>query len=165
MATTHRCVHDDTSLTALRNLALQFAHVKMAQMEALWEAAEIQRNQYCNRTPDGPRGGQNLSKGNLYCPVFRNAKFANGSKMFPTLYFMVLDEDVLLQSIPPPPRRGSGEASVVSCVPSGSPGCTPGGVAQGPIVSATCPGTPASRSQTEASSASMQSGTKRARHE
>lgn len=72
---------------------MQFAHFDQADMEALCEIADNLRSEYCKKTLDGPRGGERLSKGNLYCPRFADH--------YPFLYFYTFPEKELFQDFEP----------------------------------------------------------------
>lgn len=73
----------------------------MDEVEALWESFETQRTEYCTGQLDGHRGGEPLSRGNLYSPNFKG-------KGFPLLYFMKYDETKLFELVTPPPAFHQG---------------------------------------------------------
>jgi hypothetical protein len=63
----------------------------MEDMEVLWQNCETLRDKYCKKQYDANRGGAKLSKGHLYCPVFKGH--------FHDLYFMDLPFSKLFMNI------------------------------------------------------------------
>jgi hypothetical protein len=65
--------------------------MSMVDMEMAWQNAESMRDAYCRKKYDPTRGGgQKMSKGNLYCPVFR--------EHYHELFFLDLDWNKVVKS-------------------------------------------------------------------
>jgi hypothetical protein len=63
----------------------------MEEIEVAWQNCETKRDKYVKKTYDVTRGGAKLSKGNLYCPVFKNH--------FHKLFFLDLPVDDVLEGV------------------------------------------------------------------
>jgi hypothetical protein len=75
----------------------------MEEMEAAWQNCETLRDGYVKNIYDTTRGGQKLSKGNLYCPVFKDH--------FHALFFLDLPVEAVLAGIDVPPVRAEARES------------------------------------------------------
>jgi hypothetical protein len=51
---------------------LQICALSMVDVEVAWQNCETIRDAYVEGKRDGTRGGIKMTKGNLYCPVFKD---------------------------------------------------------------------------------------------
>jgi hypothetical protein len=63
----------------------------MEDIEAVWQNCETMRTRYCSKQYDANRGGEKLSKGCLYCPVFKGH--------YHSLYFLDLPDTKVFANI------------------------------------------------------------------
>jgi hypothetical protein len=86
---------------------VQIAPLSLVGVEMAWQNMESMRDKYVRKKYDPTRGGDRLSKGNLYCPVFR--------KSFHDIFFMDVDVDKVLRNVAVP-VDSVGASQTVACV-------------------------------------------------
>jgi hypothetical protein len=93
---------------------MQIAAMSMVSIEMAWQNTESMRDKYVKKKYDPTRGGAHLSRGNLYCPVFR--------KHFHDMFFLDLDIAKVLRNIALPCDSTVASQSVACNVGASSSG-------------------------------------------
>lgn len=73
-------------------MLVQISHLSMEHIEVVWQNVETMRDAYVKKRYDPTRGGVRLSKGHLYCPVFKG--------MFHDIFFLDLPSNRVLSGVP-----------------------------------------------------------------
>lgn len=114
----------------------------MQHIESVWQNVETMRDSYVKKMYDPTRGGQRLSKGHLYCPVFKDS--------FHALFFLDLPLNRVLSGVPDlhDVNVAAGGHNVIDVVPVlAVPNVNAVGPADAPVGPPNAPGTPGSGSK------------------